>query len=1245
MYIPLETFGRPFEHQNTDNIYFMLGMNQNAYYNHAFRTDRAVPGISTAISAAVCRWLSESLQHDIDSFYDIYRQTMKDGMTGGVERLNQAATALAVAYPCARCADSLHEASRLAGIAASVVMTEAEGFVPEDVRRDAVNGARALAEACWTARRTEDQDQALAVLAENGIKTDYREKEISGFLKGEKELDADGNVINGLDVFPTNTRDILAGVATAIRGSRDTEDAMRRAVVLGGNSAYMADAAGALATALYGGIGDRLEKQINPLMSSEYLNVFNTFEKVMQTRDRNTERRVDIIESEAIDPEKRRTAYSLDNLADLVNNDGKRRVFVVHPMAPQEITDYIHSRYGADADIITSDDTTLRRQKENELIRTGNAGNTHTLNCIFVKGSLVTANYEEKLISNLAAQTKVPETFSILNYRGERTFVAELNPALREIIKDTYGANVDIIEPDELGSRLKAIAADQSGFYALRQPDILTLDGVAVEEAERGRRFVNLIGEIVSERTGLETDLRPDELTDKEYKDIINGFKIGNVNQVNTRETKYYIRTVKEDGKTRHYIDRNHMEELGRMEKAIAAVKALLPSPEHTEITQKDYDSLDEETRKVIKKKPDFLRTDLSSNTFHHLPKEEQEKFRFIRYQGAWLAPMEPYMTKHFVDYKKKTVSDVFNNTKTSNLASHEKRENREKLKKMVFEASIVQKDLAKKMGLPDAPEGMQYRFENGFHVTTTPTGLTMYEGMRKAGGYTVNENGRIIMKEPEYADGEYLEGAIKRRRYFNQSGASSYEVLRNVILDEENDLGEMDIETRRNEQERLASGEERTRVENGTILTRDLGKASDPVIEGKEIYRIEEKLNPPKEITRTTKRNPFDATDNGIPFFRYDVPKDDKTVLVFECSPICSQNNKTAVKEFGVNPNENVYNAWGSAGRMAYGLGARNKTGEPKSLSMKEIHENFERLNNIAKTYGEKTFCINTHNVEMATFSGYTGKEILKTVADIPFQPNICFSREWAEELDAVKYGKDRNIEQELVSGDKEKPTVYIMGRSNLSVNELKERILKHGIDVVASVYDLNTEKTKRMQPKTLEKILEEDCDCGLVDFSKEILVRDEKMIGQNGYVDYEKVMESKGFKNAVSRINAGLKQEYKILLLTSAGDFMDYGLGCIGRYLNNNGYDVRYVTRTNRLESHETILNRAMEEYHQTPGIDSCVKETYRQLNKETGFNPTLFKKAMEAGEKYKNERQLKREMYKAMGATTVRKHAKSY
>lgn len=196
----------------------------------------------------------------------------------------------------------------------------------------------------------------------------------------------------------------------------------------------------------------------------------------------------------------------------------------------------------------------------------------------------------------------------------------------------------------------------------------------------------------------------------------------------------------------------------------------------------------------------------------------------------------------------------------------------------------------------------------------------------------------------------------------------------------------------------------------------------------------------------------------------------------------------------------------------------------------------------------------------------------------------------------------------------------IFAIGHSNYPYSKFIEMIKKYNINCIVDIRETpyskyNTQYNKECFRETLKKdrftYIYMGQEFGAKRGSKQ-------SYNTEGYADFEKVIQEGIFLNGIERIKNGIDMGYKIVLLGA----MQEPIRChrsimVGRFLNKEGIDVKYILHEGNVVSQdyidEELLNKYFSDKDQI-SIDSLlgkgqdkqemIEEGYKLANKEIGY-----------------------------------------
>lgn len=196
----------------------------------------------------------------------------------------------------------------------------------------------------------------------------------------------------------------------------------------------------------------------------------------------------------------------------------------------------------------------------------------------------------------------------------------------------------------------------------------------------------------------------------------------------------------------------------------------------------------------------------------------------------------------------------------------------------------------------------------------------------------------------------------------------------------------------------------------------------------------------------------------------------------------------------------------------------------------------------------------------------------------------------------------------------------IYTFGHSNYSMEHLIDVIKKYDINCVVDIravpfskYNVQFDKDKIAAPLKANKILYiyMGDDLGVKKEDKSTYINE-------GYSDFNKLINTEEFIKGIERIKNGMQMGYKIVLLGAVQDPIRCPRAIlIGRYLDEIGIDVKHIlhdeTVCNQREIEQMMLNKYYPNRDQIT-IDELmigkdlekirILECYKNANREIGF-----------------------------------------
>ncbi|HCQ5599920.1 DUF488 family protein [Clostridioides difficile] len=196
----------------------------------------------------------------------------------------------------------------------------------------------------------------------------------------------------------------------------------------------------------------------------------------------------------------------------------------------------------------------------------------------------------------------------------------------------------------------------------------------------------------------------------------------------------------------------------------------------------------------------------------------------------------------------------------------------------------------------------------------------------------------------------------------------------------------------------------------------------------------------------------------------------------------------------------------------------------------------------------------------------------------------------------------------------------IFAIGHSNYPYDKLIDMIKKYDINCVVDIRETPYFKYNIQYNK--EAFNESLRNSGFVyiymgkEFGAKRTNKD--VYTQEGYADFEKVAKEDIFLNGIERLKKGCQMGYRIVLLGA----MQEPIRChrsilVGKVLNKEGFDVKYIMHEGNLAYQEDIEKSLLDKYfsdRKQLSIDNLlgsaltreemIQEGYKLANKEIGY-----------------------------------------
>ena len=196
----------------------------------------------------------------------------------------------------------------------------------------------------------------------------------------------------------------------------------------------------------------------------------------------------------------------------------------------------------------------------------------------------------------------------------------------------------------------------------------------------------------------------------------------------------------------------------------------------------------------------------------------------------------------------------------------------------------------------------------------------------------------------------------------------------------------------------------------------------------------------------------------------------------------------------------------------------------------------------------------------------------------------------------------------------------IYTLGHSNYPFDKFIEILKKHNINCIVDIRGIpyskyNTQYNKEVLQSNLRKL-----GYTYIYMADEFAAKRKTKVSYNdeGYADFDKVIQEDIFKNGIERLKVGCSKGYKIVLLGAMQDPRRCHRAILmGRELIKAGFDVKHIMHEGDLKTQDYLEEKLLEKYFEGRNqltIDSLlgnamsredmIEESYKLANREIGY-----------------------------------------
>ena len=196
----------------------------------------------------------------------------------------------------------------------------------------------------------------------------------------------------------------------------------------------------------------------------------------------------------------------------------------------------------------------------------------------------------------------------------------------------------------------------------------------------------------------------------------------------------------------------------------------------------------------------------------------------------------------------------------------------------------------------------------------------------------------------------------------------------------------------------------------------------------------------------------------------------------------------------------------------------------------------------------------------------------------------------------------------------------IYTIGHSNYSMEKLIEMLRYFDINTVVDIrgtpyskYNVQFDKERIRYTLTKAGFI-------YIYMAKELAAKRENKASYNneGYSDFEKVVQEEDFLNGIERLENGCNKGYRIALLGAMQDpIRCHRSILVGRALNESGFNVMHILDDLSIKDQNYIDERLLDKYFpdryqitfdellgNKKSTEEMIEEGYRMANREIGY-----------------------------------------
>jgi len=202
----------------------------------------------------------------------------------------------------------------------------------------------------------------------------------------------------------------------------------------------------------------------------------------------------------------------------------------------------------------------------------------------------------------------------------------------------------------------------------------------------------------------------------------------------------------------------------------------------------------------------------------------------------------------------------------------------------------------------------------------------------------------------------------------------------------------------------------------------------------------------------------------------------------------------------------------------------------------------------------------------------------------------------------------------------------IFTIGHSNYSVDRLLDMLNFHNINCIVDIRGTPYSKYNvQYNKETISRTLTNNGYIYIYMGNEFAAQRaDKTLYTEEGYADFEKVVNDKDFLYGIDRLKVGCRKGYRIALMGAKQDPIScHRCILLGRALSKHGFNVKHILDDYKLASQEDMEERLLKKYYvggdqisfdRYLGVDlseeDLISECYRKGNREIGYRVERIK-----------------------------------